>query len=141
MPLTPKEFKQVQMYVANVPINELRDGVVEFLQQYVEEPKIIPAAATDLQALLAESEAADLKRQTKQILDKKGRQEEATGGVMAEIVSDSPTPTYTQISEQVPDGAYLPLGDVVYKLSIVDGRRKLTADEAQTKRYLAQRGK
>ena len=140
MPLTPKELKQVQMYVANVPINELREGVVEFLQQYVEESKIVPVAVTDLQALLAESEAADLKRQTKQILEQKGRKEEATGGVMAEIVSDSDVPTYTQISEEVPHGAYLPLGDIVYKLSIDAGKRKLTADEAQTKRYLQQRG-
>jgi hypothetical protein len=140
MPLTPKEFEQIKKYAKRLPAGIDTEGFLDFLADYVEEPKIIPAAATDLQALLAESEAADLKRQAKQILEQKGRQEEGTGGTMAEIVSESDVPTYTQISEQVPDGAYLPLGDVVYKLSIVDGRRKLTADEAQTRRYL-KRGK
>jgi hypothetical protein len=146
MPLTPKEFEQIKLHVAHLPINDLREGVVQFLATYVQEeikPVQLPGTDQyDIIALLEKEKTDAAARQAKQVLQQQADREEGAGAGMVELMgaSDDGVVTYHQVAEAVPVGAFIPVGNTVYQLCCEDGIRRLRPDAKQTERFRQQRG-
>lgn len=74
---------------------------------------------------------AEFRKDKKEVVERSNI-EESFEGEMVEVLGHYDSPFYHSIHPAMPIGALVPLDDAMYRLTMVDGHKKLLRDEGQT---------